>query len=459
VRVALLSDVHANLPALEAVLRHAYGRSVDAIWNGGDTVGYGAFPNEVVERLRQENATSILGNYDGKVLRFPRRERKWRKKKSAQKYLAFQWAHRSLTEENLAYLGTLPDQMDLKALDDQVLLTHGSPTSPKEHLSPETPRERLSVLASTAQADVVVCGHSHQPFVRPVDGVLFINPGSVGRPDDGDPRASYATADFERSAARRVEVHHHRVSYDVGRAAAALRNRGLPEAFAQMAILGLALDNVVEVADSWDVPRSAPDAVDRVDRERRLTGVLALAERCGYEAEHTHHVTRLCLRLFDELSVLHRLGALERFWLRCAALLHDIGWIEGRKGHHKASLRLILDELNGGFGVQERRIIACVARYHRGGLPKGNHEHFGALSPVDQYRVSVLAGLLRVADGLDRTHRKVVGDLACEVSSRDITLTCEVRMYPGPERDRALEKGRLLERGLDRDLVISWRLV
>lgn len=458
-RVALLSDIHANLPALEAVLCHARDQGVDAIWNAGDTVGYGGFPNQVLERLRHENAASILGNYDGKVLRFPTRERRWRKKKLSQKFLAFQWAHHVLTEENLAFLGTLPDQLVLAAPGSQVLITHGSPAAPNEHLSPETPYERLRELASLAATDLVVCGHSHRPFAGQANDVLFINPGSVGRPDDGDPRASYAVADFEPSAAEGVRVRHHRVSYDVAAAADALRRQGLPEAFAQMAIRGLALDDVVDEADSWAVPPITDGGFDDLERKRRLDGVLALAERCEHEKDHSRHVTGLSLRLFDELRVLHRLGTKERFWLECGALLHDVGWVEGRKAHHKTSLRLILEGLNSGFSARAKCIVASIARYHRGALPKGKHHHFAVLSPVDQYRVTVMAGLLRVADGLDRTHRNVVQGVTCGVSSRAITVTCDVRMYAGPEREKALEKGHLLERAFDRELVISWRLV
>ncbi len=458
-RVALIGDVHANLPALEAVLRHAHGQRVEAIWNVGDFVGYGASPNQVIRRLRQEHAVSIVGNYDRKVLRFEKKREKWQKKKQSQKFLAFQWAHHALTEENRQYLGSLPQERKLQVGGRRVLLTHGSPASEKEHLTPETPEERLRRLASMVEADLVICGHSHRPFSREVDGVRFINTGSVGRPDDGDPGACYAILETGHSPTSEHQVHHHRVAYDVGDAVADIRDHNLPEAFAQMLIQGYALDDVMSRPQTWNAP--APEALPwgEADKTRRLQVVQQLADNCDYEEEHTHHVTALSLRLFDELHPLHRFNAEARFLLRCGALLHDIGWVEGRKGHHKTSLRLILDALDAPFDERERYVIGSIARYHRRALPKGKHDHFAGLSPVDQYRVTVLAALLRVADGLDRTHRSVVEDLQCEIGPRQIVVCCAVRMYPIPERERALKKGDLLERAFDRELVVEWDAV
>ncbi|MGD2145031.1 MAG: metallophosphoesterase family protein, partial [Anaerolineae bacterium] len=231
-KVALIGDVHANLPALEAVLDHARQQSVEAIWNIGDFAGYGAFPNQVIERLRQEQAVSIAGNYDVKVLEFKKKRNKWRKKKQLQKFLAFQWTHHTLTKENRRYLGSLPRERELQIEGLRILLTHASPVSEEEHLTPDTPEERLRELASMVEADVVICGHSHRPFVREVGGVHFINTGSVGRPDDGDPRACYAILTIGYSSDRDLHVHHDRVAYNGGSAVAAIRDRGLPEAFA-----------------------------------------------------------------------------------------------------------------------------------------------------------------------------------------------------------------------------------
>lgn len=241
-RVALIGDVHANLPALEAVLAHAHDQGVEAIWNVGDFVGYGAFPDEVVQRLRKEDALSIVGNYDLKVLQFKQKKKKWRKKKQPDKYLAFEWAYENLSKKSRKYLRFLSQEIRMKVKGKRILLTHGSPASDEEPLTPDTPEERLHELAHAAKADVIICGHSHQPFVRELDGVWFINTGSVGRPDDGDPRACYAIL---RIDSENIEVRHYRVEYDVEAAIAAIREHKLPEAFAQMTLEGRSLDAVL----------------------------------------------------------------------------------------------------------------------------------------------------------------------------------------------------------------------
>lgn len=230
-RVALLGDVHANLPALEAVLADARRRGAEAVWNVGDWVGYNAFPDEVVHRLRAEAAVSIVGNYDLNVLAYPRRSEAWRARKHPDKLTAFRWAWESLSEESRAYLSALPREVRLTVEGWRVLLTHGSPASIDEHLYPETPEHRLAELAGVAKADVVVCGHSHRPFFRRAAGVWWINTGSVGRQDDGDPRAVYAFAVLGEGT---LEVEHHRIVYNIERAVQGLREHGLPPAFEEM---------------------------------------------------------------------------------------------------------------------------------------------------------------------------------------------------------------------------------
>lgn len=246
-KIALIGDIHANLPALEAVLSHARFQGATQIWNIGDFVGYAAFPEEVVRLLQQEGATSIAGNYDRKVIKFPRRREKWRQNKHPLKWLAFGWAYEHLSPESRKYLAALPDELLLEESGKVILLTHGSPASNEESLTPSTPDERLEELIRLAEKkhqarlDAIVCGHSHQVFVRQVRGTWFINTGSVGRPDDGDPRAAYAILNL---AGDLVQVEQFRVAYDFERAAQAIRASGLPEAFAQMHLRGCDLETV-----------------------------------------------------------------------------------------------------------------------------------------------------------------------------------------------------------------------
>jgi putative phosphoesterase len=233
--VALIGDIHANLPALEAVLAHARLQNASYIWNIGDFVGYGAFPNEVVNRLRDLDAVSILGNYDRKVLRIVKKQSKWKDKKSAEKLLAFEWAYEQLSTANRKYLQSLPEERFFEFESWAILLTHGSPASREEHLTPETPEERLRELADMTQARIIVHGHSHIPYTRKVDKTWWINTGSVGRPDDGDPRASYAILQLTPQG---INVHHFRVHYDLEQAVEGIHRNQLPESFARMILEG-----------------------------------------------------------------------------------------------------------------------------------------------------------------------------------------------------------------------------
>lgn len=201
-------------------------------------------------------------------------------------------------------------------------------------------------------------------------------------------------------------------------------------------------------------PRQAREGLDP-----RLQAVLHLAVRCQYEAQHSHQVTRLALRLFDELQPLHRLGVEERFWLECGALLHDIGWVEGQQKHHKTALRIILSTPRLPFRTNERFIIGAIARYHRKALPSEKHDHFAALRPAERRVVRITAGILRVADGLDRTHRSLVRDLTCRISPGQIAIECAATEDAQVECETAADKGALLAQALERELVIGWHRV
>jgi putative phosphoesterase len=247
-QVALIGDVHANLPALEAVLDHAQELGIETVWNVGDFVGYGPFPDEVVKRLRNDYVLSIVGNYDRKVLKYKKKRKKWRKKKRLEKYLAFKWAYKNLSKKSRKYLRFLSREIRMQVKGWRVLLTHASPGSKDEYLDGDTSEKRLRQLAEQADADLIMCGHSHRPFVRQVDDVWFINPGSVGLPDDGDPRSSYAVLSIGHD---QIDVQHHRLAYDVERTIEAIRENELPEAFAQMLMVGRNLNTVLQDREDY----------------------------------------------------------------------------------------------------------------------------------------------------------------------------------------------------------------
>jgi putative phosphoesterase len=443
-RIALIGDVHGNRHALEAVLRDLRRRRVDAIWNLGDSVGYGAYPDEVVQILRKRRILSIAGNFDLRVLRADPSSNEFAGE-VLDKWITSAWSHESLSGPSRAYLESLPGERRLEIEGRRFYLTHGTPASNTERLEPNASPKRLRDLAELAHADVVLCGHSHIPSLQRSDAVWFVNPGGVGRSDDGDPRASYAVLDVSRDPFR---ASHHRVRYDVTAAVDAVRRHGLPESLGRMLVEARSLDSVLQ--DRKGHLRDSTPA-----HARDLENVLALARSCGYDVGHTHQVTRLAMDLFDQLRPVHRLGATPRRWLLCASLLHDIGWPEGAKGHHKASQRIIEASKDLSFDPRERRIVACIARYHRGALPKRRHPGYADLETADQRAVSKLAAILRVADGLDRTHRSVVRELTSEVHPRQVRISCRVRGPADEERRLALKKGDLFTEVFHRELTIT----
>lgn len=189
-----------------------------------------------------------------------------------------------------------------------------------------------------------------------------------------------------------------------------------------------------------------------------LNAALRLARTCEYDAQHTHQVTQLALHLFDELTSLHNLGDEERYWLEMAALLHDIGWIEGWKGHHKSSLRIILGTTLLPLSSKERIIIGSIARYHRQALPSKSHDHYSTLRDEEQKKVDILAAMLRLADGLDRGHQNRVKEVKLRTSSKKITLYCTVVSPHEDEEAGFMEKSDLLKKILKRKVIVIWEM-
>jgi predicted phosphodiesterase len=230
-RILVISDIHANYPALEAVLSAAV--TVDAVWCLGDLVGYGPHPNECVERIAAlPNLTCLLGNHDAAVTDSRNIE-----KFNDEAGHAIYWTRRKLTDANLEYLSHLSEMVTT----DWVTLAHGSPRNPTwEYLI-----DPVTAMINFAFFDtqIALVGHSHLPLAFTVDkkndkvdrrllksGEMvkletraILNPGSVGQPRDHDPRASFAILDPE---ALTWELN--RVKYDYKITQEALKKSGLP---------------------------------------------------------------------------------------------------------------------------------------------------------------------------------------------------------------------------------------
>ncbi len=438
VKVAVLSDVHANVQALERVFEDAEERGVDVFLNAGDSIGFGANPDEVVELLCEKNVLSIVGNYDVEVMQ-------GKSDAKGEKRLAYKFTKKELAEACECYLQSLPHELRLLVAGKKLLMVHGSPESINEHLYANTSVQRLKVLADNAQADVIVMGHSHEQFCREENGVCFLNPGSVGRPGDGNPQASYAIIRFDPFNVELIKL-----DYDVEAAADALRRRGLPESFAQMLLQGVSLD----VVTAEDQTKEA--TVDDNCKEK-VKACDEFSKSRWPDVEHYLQVTNLALGLFDGLTDLHKLSNLERCWLECAAILHDIGLSKNGSAHHKKSAELILNDTQLPFTSRERRIIASIARYHRKGLPKQNQYLLAPLDRVTLHKVNVLASLLRIADSLDYTHESSVKLLGVKVGAKKVTAECISKTDLTLEQQAFNKKKDLFEKVFKRKMVLTWK--
>jgi len=189
----------------------------------------------------------------------------------------------------------------------------------------------------------------------------------------------------------------------------------------------------------------------------RRRSVAELVERFVDDGAHGRHVAELAQSLFDGTRTLHRLGPRERDLLEAAALLHDIGHRIGHSRHHKHSYYLIRHGGLRGFEPLEIEILANVARYHRRGLPRKQHEGFAALPAEARRTVRVLAGVLRVADALDRSHRRPVRRLRVVTAGRAVQVRCEVTGNAELEGWGVARRADLLEKILGRPVRFDWQ--
>jgi len=230
-RLLVVSDIHSNHTALRAVLDDAapWDRCICA----GDTVGYGPDPNECIDALRDNGFKAIMGNHDHEVItgdasspegapgnfRFnPRAAR------------AIEINRGLLIPDSRAYLERLPTSLSLRVDGVNIAVYHGSPRAPlSEYVMPEEAKMRAAQLIAESNCHLLVLGHTHKPYAIEHGDTLLLNPGSIGQPRDGDPRASYALVEI---AEGKISLLIHRVKYDIERTQEKMKRRGLPRTLA-----------------------------------------------------------------------------------------------------------------------------------------------------------------------------------------------------------------------------------
>jgi putative phosphoesterase len=230
-RVAVITDIHGNLPALEASLAWIDSEGIETVYCGGDLVGYGPRPNEVCGLIAKRQIPTIYGNYDWAIARdeedcgcayVTKHDR-------AIGQLSVDWTLENTDRTSKDFMRHLPFDLRFELGGKRIRLVHGSPRKVNEYLFEDKPAKTFERIAAGADCDVLVFGHTHKPWVHEYGGVLFVNCGSIGKPKDGDPRAGFAVL---AAGDGQVNVEFPRVAYDAASVAEEVRRVGLPDELA-----------------------------------------------------------------------------------------------------------------------------------------------------------------------------------------------------------------------------------
>lgn len=227
----MFSDIHSNLLALENVLNDIENKKIQDMYCLGDLVGYGPRPNEVIELLRKLRIPTIMGNYD-EGIGFEKDDcgcayTSWEEIETGKS--SIEWTTNNTTPENKKFLQSLLKKIELQINGKRILLVHGSPRRINEYLYEGRPEKSVKRMLNSLDIDVLGCGHTHLPYYKTVNGTHIVNPGSVGKPKDGDPRASYAIINLGKE----IDVEFRRVEYPVEKVAEEILEVGLPILFAE----------------------------------------------------------------------------------------------------------------------------------------------------------------------------------------------------------------------------------
>jgi putative phosphoesterase len=230
--LAVITDIHGNLPALEAALARIEQLGVEQIYCGGDLVGYGPHPNEVCRLIEERGIPTIYGNYDYAIGRdledcgcayITQHDRELGQQSVG-------WTLEHTDQHSKDFMRELPFDLPFQLGQQRVRLVHGSPRKVNEYLFEDKPARTFERIAAGADCEVLVFGHTHKPWVHEYGGVLFVNCGSVGKPKDGDPRGAFAVLELDQD---KIRVSIERVAYDAEAVAREVAAAGLPGEYAE----------------------------------------------------------------------------------------------------------------------------------------------------------------------------------------------------------------------------------
>jgi len=205
-KIAFFSDIHSNFPALCGAFASAERHKVSKIFCAGDVVGIGPHPIEVVRLLKERNVQTIRGNLDRKIVNLIKKEKGLKKLLKNKKKASLAWTALQMGEEEKSWLLNLPPEINIQIEGVSFLIVHGSLLSDADYIYPSITSIGLSSKMKDKKTDVLVCGHSHIPFIKVVNNIRVINCGSVGKPIDGDPRGSYILVDISKSIPFHSEI-------------------------------------------------------------------------------------------------------------------------------------------------------------------------------------------------------------------------------------------------------------
>ncbi|HEY1061034.1 MAG TPA: metallophosphoesterase family protein [Daejeonella sp.] len=231
-KIALFSDIHANLPAFDAFLKDLDKRKADAFYCLGDLVGYNVWPNEIINEIRKRGIATLVGNHDLKVKALPQIS------KEELASTGKDYAYHIIEPDNRAYLQNLPSHIKLEfklnGKQFNILMVHGSPRSVVEYVLENTDSAYVEELMNEADANVLCVGHSHKPYHRIISkDKQVINIGSVGKPKDGNAQGCYAMLSLDDSAVNPLRVEFIRFDYDIEKAAKGIEESPLPDELAE----------------------------------------------------------------------------------------------------------------------------------------------------------------------------------------------------------------------------------